>query len=50
MPVCVHSEIGPLQKVLLHRPGAELEYLVPNELARLLIKAAVEGAGYEYVG
>ena len=36
MPVCVHSEIGPLQKVLLHRPGAELEYLVPNELERLL--------------
>ena len=25
MPVCVHSEIGPLKKVLLHRPGAELE-------------------------
>ena len=36
MPVCVHSEIGPLQKVLLHRPGAELEYLVPGELERLL--------------
>ena len=36
MPICVHSEIGPLKKVLLHRPGAELEYLVPNELERLL--------------
>ena len=36
MPICVHSEIGPLRKVLLHRPGAELEYLVPRELERLL--------------
>ena len=36
MSVCVHSEIGPLRKVLLHRPGAELEYLVPKELERLL--------------
>jgi arginine deiminase len=36
MSICVRSEIGPLQKVLLHRPGAELEYLVPKELERLL--------------
>ena len=36
MPVCVQSEIGPLKKVLLHRPGRELEYLVPGELERLL--------------
>lgn len=36
MPVCVQSEIGPLRRVLLHRPGAELEYLVPAELERLL--------------
>ena len=32
----VQSEIGPLKKVLLHRPGEELERLVPGELERLL--------------
>ena len=36
MSICVQSEIGPLKQVLLHRPGAELEYLVPTELERLL--------------
>ena len=36
MAVCVKSEIGPLKKVLLHRPGKELEQLVPEELERLL--------------
>ena len=36
MAICVKSEIGPLKKVLLHRPGKELEQLVPQELERLL--------------
>ena len=36
MAICVKSEIGPLKKVLLHRPGKELEHLVPGELERLL--------------
>ncbi len=36
MPIHVTSEIGTLQQVLLHRPGAELEQLVPGELERLL--------------
>ncbi len=36
MGICVKSEIGPLKKVLLHRPGKELEQLVPEELERLL--------------
>lgn len=36
MAICVKSEIGPLRKVLLHRPGKELEHLVPQELERLL--------------
>ena len=36
MPVHVTSEIGPLKKVMLHRPGKELEQLVPRELERLL--------------
>lgn len=36
MPICVNSEIGTLKKVMLHRPGKELEHLVPEELERLL--------------
>ena len=36
MAICVNSEIGRLKKVLLHRPGKELEHLVPEELERLL--------------
>lgn len=36
MSICVSSEIRPLKKVLLHRPGSELEQLVPNQLDRLL--------------
>ncbi|MBR5969950.1 MAG: arginine deiminase [Lachnospiraceae bacterium] len=36
MALHVTSEIGTLKKVMLHRPGAELEHLVPGELERLL--------------
>jgi len=36
MPIHVTSEIGTLKKVMLHRPGKELEHLVPGELERLL--------------
>ncbi len=36
MAIEVRSEIGALQRVLLHRPGKELEQLVPNSLERLL--------------
>ncbi len=36
MPICVYSETGPLKRVLLHRPGKELEHLVPGSLDRLL--------------
>ena len=36
MAICVKNEIGALKKVLLHRPGKELEHLVPEELERLL--------------
>lgn len=36
MAIRVRSEIGPLKKVMLHRPGSELEHLVPGELERLL--------------
>ena len=36
MPINVKSEIGKLKKVMLHRPGEELEHLIPNSLERLL--------------
>lgn len=36
MSICVKSEIQPLKKVLLHRPGQELEHLIPGALERLL--------------
>lgn len=36
MPLSIHSEIGRLKTVLLHRPGGELENLTPEYLARLL--------------
>lgn len=35
-PVQVFSEIGRLKKVVLHRPGKELENLMPDYLERLL--------------
>ncbi len=35
-PIQIRSEIGPLRKVLLHRPGQELENLVPDTIERLL--------------
>ena len=36
MAIHVKSEIGKLKKVMLHRPGPELEHLVPEDLERLL--------------
>jgi len=36
MGINVTSEIKPLKKVLLHRPGAEIENLTPEYLERLL--------------
>ncbi len=36
MAIRVTSEIKPLKKVLLHRPGAEIENLTPEYLERLL--------------
>lgn len=34
--VQIYSEIGPLKRVLLHRPGRELENLMPEYIERLL--------------
>lgn len=36
MAICVKSEIGTLKKVLLKRPGTELEHLTPDTLEELL--------------
>ena len=36
MAICVKSEIGKLKKVLIHRPGGELEHLTPEYLTTLL--------------
>ena len=36
MRITVFSEIGALKKVLVHRPGAELEQLTPPHLSRML--------------
>ncbi|WP_034549792.1 arginine deiminase [Carnobacterium funditum] len=35
-PIHVNSEIGKLEKVMVHRPGKELENLIPDYLDRLL--------------
>lgn len=35
-PIQVRSEIKPLKKVLVHRPGDELKYLTPDTLSELL--------------
>ena len=32
----IRSEIGPLKRVMLHRPGRELENLMPEYIERLL--------------
>jgi arginine deiminase len=34
----IHSEIGTLKRVLLHRPGKELERIVPDSLKELLFE------------
>ena len=36
MSVCVNNEIGKLKKVMLHRPGRELEHLSPGTMEELL--------------
>ena len=36
MPIYVKSEIAQLRRVMLHRPGKELEHLTPGSLDRLL--------------
>jgi arginine deiminase len=64
--VCVHSEIGRLRRVMFHRPGEEIDRMVPSMMERLLFddilygdeareehdrfRAIFERAGIEVVG
>jgi arginine deiminase len=36
MSICVESEIGQLKRVLVHRPGAEIDRMVPRMMEQLL--------------
>ena len=36
--ICVASETGCLRRVLLHRPGAEMEHLLPRQLGDMLFE------------
>ena len=37
-PIRIKSEVGRLRRVLLHRPGQELENLMPQYLSRQLFE------------
>ena len=41
-PIHVFSEIGKLKKVMLHRPGKELENLMPDHLPTLFVKKVLK--------
>lgn len=49
-PINVNSEIGKLKKVMVHRPGKEMENLMPDYLERLLFDDIpfLEGAQKEH--
>ena len=36
--ICINSEIGPLKKVMLHRPSRELERITPKDLNNVLFE------------
>ncbi len=43
MPLEVFSEIGPLSRVLIHRPGAEIDTMVPAMMEQLLFDDILHG-------
>jgi arginine deiminase len=43
MPLRVYSEIGPLRRVLLHRPGVEIDRMVPAMMEHLLFDDILDG-------
>ena len=43
MPLKVYSEIGRLRRVLLHRPGSEIDRMVPSMMEHLLFDDILDG-------
>ena len=43
MPICVESEIGRLRRVLVHRPGPEIDRVVPDMMEQLLFDDILYG-------
>ena len=43
MTIGVHSEIGRLRRVLIHRPGLEIDRMVPSLMERLLFDDILDG-------
>src|SRR5579859_1114134 len=44
MPIHVQSEIGRLRRVLVHRPGREIDRMVPAMMERLLFDDILDGS------
>src|SRR5687767_14436054 len=44
MPLRVDSEIGRLRRVLVHRPGHEIDWMVPSMMETLLFDDILDGA------
>ncbi|RPH54224.1 arginine deiminase, partial [bacterium] len=43
MPIQVDSEIGRLRRVLVHRPGREIDWMVPSMMGSLLFDDILDG-------
>src|SRR5436309_13958117 len=43
MPIHVDSEIGRLHRVLVHRPGREIDWMVPSMMGSLLFDDILDG-------
>src|SRR3954468_3084427 len=43
MPIKVDSEIGRLRRVLVHRPGREIDWMVPSMMESLLFDDILDG-------
>ena len=43
MPIQVDSEIGRLRRVLVHRPGREIDWMVPAMMESLLFDDILDG-------
>ena len=50
MPIKVDSEIGRLRRVLVHRPGREIDWMVPSMMESLRMPNARSGRPELQVG